>query len=151
MDAYKTWLAFLSAEVINRCLERIKGDCQGCKIGLLSPLLHYHNHFNLLEAVKLKMPEITLQMDIQKLFHSFLVRFGFFDLPEEEFIKIGQYFVRFSTPDAIYFGNYVTKENEGAIYSNVAEPEYEPTPIKATKRKRIGISEDDFSGTDLTS
>ena len=90
-------------------------------------------------------------MDIQKLFHCFLIRFGFFDLPEEELVKIGQYFVRFSTPDAIYYGNYITKENEGGIYCDVAEPEYVPTPIKATKRKAKVISENDFSGTDLTS
>ena len=130
MDAYKTWLAFLSAEVITRCLDRVKENCEGCRIGLLSPLLHQHTHFNLLEALKAKMPEISLQMDIQKLFHSFLIRFGLFDLPEEELVKIGQYFVRFSTPDAIYYGNYITKENEGGIYCNVTEPEYMPTPIK---------------------
>ena len=130
MDAYKTWLAFLSAEVITRCLDRVKENCGGCRISLLSPLLHQHTHFNLLEALKAKMPEISLQMDIQKLFHSFLIRFGFFDLPEEELVKIGQCFVRFSTPDAIYYGNYITKENECGIYCNVAEPEYMPTPIK---------------------
>ena len=113
-----------------RCLDRVKENCEGCRISLLSPLLHQHTHFNLLEALKAKMPEISLQMDIQKLFHSFLIRFGFFDLPEEELVKIGQYFVRFSTPDAIYYGNYITKENECGIYCNVAEPEYMPTPIK---------------------
>ena len=92
MDAYKTWLAFLSAEVITRCLDRVKENCEGCRISLLSPLLHQHTHFNLLEALKAKMSEISLQMDIQKLFHSFLIRFGFFDLPEEELVKIGQCF-----------------------------------------------------------
>ena len=150
MDTYKTWLAFLSAEVIERCLERIKGECQGCKIGLKSPLLHQHNHFNLLEAMIAKMSETTIEMDIQKLYHSFLVKFGLFDLPEDEFVKMGQFFVRFSTPDALYYGNYITKENEMLIYDEKV-PEYEPTPIKETKRKRIVISENDFSGTDLTS
>ena len=37
MDAYKTWLAFLSAEVITRCLDRVKENCEGCRISLLSP------------------------------------------------------------------------------------------------------------------
>ena len=150
MDAYKTWLGFLSAEVIERCLERIRGECQGCKVGLRSPLLHHHNHFNLLEAIKAKMLEVSMEIDIQKLYHSFLVKFGLFDLPEDEFVKMGQFFVRFTTPEALYFGNYITKENEKSIYDDKV-PEYEPTPIKETKRKRLVISENDFSGTDLTS
>ena len=150
MDAHKTWFAFLSAEVIERCMTRIKDECQGCKIGLRSPLLHYHNHFSLHEAMKAKMPEIALQMDIQKIFNAFLIKIGLFDLPEDEFVKLGQCFVRFSTPDAIYYGNYITKENEHLLY-DVVDVEYEPTPIKAVKRQKTVISENDFSGTDPTS
>ena len=32
-----------------------------------------------LEAIKVKMTEISLQMDMQKLLHSFLIRFEFLD------------------------------------------------------------------------
>ena len=151
MDAFNTWFAFLCAELIDRCTARIKLECQGCKKGLLSPLLHYHSHFNLQETLKEKKQVVSLEMDIQKLYNSFLVKFGLFDLPEDEYIKIGQCFVRFSSADAIYYGNYITKDNEKLIYEAPNEPEYKPTPIIGVKRKKIAISEDDFSGTDLTS
>ena len=149
MDVYQTWLAYLSAEIIERCMLRIKDDCQGCKKGLRSPLLHYHNHFSLHEAMKTKMSEVSLQMDIQQLYNKFLIKFGLFELPEDELVKLGQCFVRFSTADAIYYGNYITKDNEKLLY-DVTEAEYEPTPIKGVKRKKIIISEDGVSGTDPT-
>ena len=139
MDAYKTWLAFLSAEIIERCTARIKEECPGCKEGLLSPILHRHTHFNLLETIRAKMPEISCELDVRKLYNSFLIRFGMFDLSEDELVMLGQSFLRFSTPDAIYFGNYITKDNEKLFYNNL---EYEPTPVNATKRRKITIPED---------
>jgi len=89
MNAYKKWVAFLSADIINPYLEQKKENCEGCRIGL-----HQHNHFNLLEALKdemseisllelealkVKMNEISMQMDMQKLLHSLLIRFEFLD------------------------------------------------------------------------
>ena len=142
MDAFKTWLAFLSAEIIERCNIRLKQECPGCESNLLSPLLHYHTHFNLLDTLKKYVPAVYIEMDIQKLFNSFLIKFGLFELPEEEFIKLGQSFVRFSSADAIYYGNYITKENDRLLYGEVTieVPNYQPTPIKTKGRKKKAIS-----------
>ena len=143
MDSFRTWLAFLSAEIIQRCTTRLRQECPGCTAGLLSPLLHYHNHFNLHDAIEKYMPLIVLEMDLQQLYSEFSIKFGLFDLANDEFVKLGQNFVRFSTADAIYYGNYITKENDAALY---AEPIYEPTPIKQTPRKKKIISHNDVSG-----
>ena len=86
---------------------------------------------------------VVLEMDLQQLFGEFTLKFGLFDLATDEFVKIGQSFVRFSTADAIYYGNYITKENDAALY---AEPTYEPTPIKQKSRKKKLISHNDVSG-----
>ena len=81
-------------------------------------------------------------MDIQQLFNEFTIKFGLFDLVGAELVVLGQNFVRFSTADAIYYGNYITKENDAALY---AEPTYEPTPIKQKSRKKKHISNNDIS------
>ena len=100
-------------------------------------------HFNLLETMKKYMHVIALEMDIQLLYNNFILKFGYFNISEEEFIKIGESFIKFSTPDAIYYGNYITQENDYALYSETPDcepnsPSYEPTPIKEpAKKKRI--------------
>ena len=143
MDAFRTWLAFLSADIIQRCTTRLHLECPGCRDGLLSPLLHYHTHFSLHDTMKKYMDTVVLEIDLQQLFNEFLIKFGLFDLPNDEFVKLGQNFVRFSTPDAIYYGNYINKENDAALY---VQPTYEPTPIKPKSRKKKLISQNDVSG-----
>ena len=93
--------------------------------------------------MKKYMELVVLEMDLQQLFSDFIIKFGLFDLPNDEFVKLGQSFVRFSTADAIYYGNYITKENDVALY---AQPTYEPTPIKQKPRKKKLISQNDVSG-----
>ena len=143
MDPFRAWLAFLSADIIQRCTTRLQQECPGCRDGLLSPLLHYHSHFSLHDVMKKYMEIVVLEMDLQQLFSDFMIKFGLFDLPNDEFVKLGQSFVRFSTADAIYYGNYITKENDAALY---AQPTYEPTPIKQKPRKKKLISQNDVSG-----
>ena len=143
MDTFRTWLAFLAADIIKRCTTRQQQDCPGCRDGLLSPLLHYHNHFTLHDMMKKYMDIVTLEMDLQQLFGEFIIKFGLFDLPNDEYVKLGQNFVRFSTADAIYYGNYITKENDMALY---AEQIYIPSPIKPKSRKKKPISQNDVSG-----
>ena len=138
MDSCKTWIAFLVTVIIERCVVHLKKDCPGCQNGVLSPLLHYHTHFTLLDTIKKYMQTIVNEMDMQSLYNSFLIKFGYFETTEEEFVKLGQSLVRFSTPDAIYYGNYITKENDHALY---AEPtyeiqNYEPTPAKEKKSRK---------------
>lgn len=133
MDSLQAWLAFLAVEIIDRCSLRLLKDCPGCQDGLKSPLLHYHNHFNLHESIKKNMVVIVPEMNIQELFNKFLVKFGLFELPEKEYLNIGQNFVQFSSPDAIYYGNYINKENDKVLYTETMEhPTYEPTK----KRKK---------------
>merc|ERR1712013_580283 len=59
------------------------------------------------------------ELDIQQLFNSFIMKFGFFDAPEEEYIKTGQYFVKISSAEAIYYGDYITAEYDRALFGEV--------------------------------
>ena len=149
MDSCKTWFAFLSADVIQRCIECCEQECPACKNELLSPLLHFHNQYSLREKLEQYYYKTVQEMDIAELFDRFIVQFGWFSLNREEFISIGQSFVRFSSPDAIFYGKYVTKENDFALYGSTDQLVEKVTiekPIKAKKRKKNVISQDDVSG-----
>ena len=129
MDSYKAWLALLSSVIIQRCQEKLVEECDACKAGLMAPILHYHNHYNLLDTMKKYSTVVGPELDIQQLFNSFIVKFGFFDAPEEEYIKTGQYFVKISSAEAIYYGNYITAEYDRALFGEVTYnvPTYNPS------------------------
>ena len=81
-------------------------------------------------------------MDFQLLYNNFILKFGYFNISEEEFINSGESFVKFSTPDAIYYGNYFTQENDQALYSETPayepnSPSYDPTPVKGSAKRMI--------------
>ena len=52
-------------------------ECDACKAGLMAPILHFHNHYNLLDTMRKYSKVVALELDIQKLFNSFIVKFGF--------------------------------------------------------------------------
>ena len=144
------WLAFLSAQIVDRCIEHCTLNCPACRDGLLSPLLHRHNQLNLRGKIDLYFERVTQQMDMSSLFDQFIIRFGWFSLQRDEYVNIGENFIKLSTSDAIFFGNYITYENDTALYSIYeAEPE-SPKPerksIKPKRRKKNPISENDLLG-----
>ena len=149
MDCCKTWLAFLGADVIQRCVDCCEQECPACKNGLLSPLLHFHNQYSLREKLDTYYYKTIQQLDIAALFDRFILRFGWFSLNREEFVNMGQSFVRLSTPDALFYGKYITKENDFDIYGStdhLFETVTAEKPIKAKKRKKSVISQDGVSG-----
>lgn len=148
MDRCKTWLAFLSAHIVDKCIEHCANDCPACIDGLFSPLLHRHNELNLRGKIDYYFGRVTQQMDILALFGQFIIRFGWFDLQRDEYVNIGEKFIKLSTSDAIFFGNYITYENDKALYASY-ELEYskpEKKSIKAKRRKKNPISENDLLG-----
>ena len=149
MDCCRTWFAFLSADIIQRCIEYCEQECPACKDGLLSPLLHFHNQFSLREKLGQYYYRTVQEVDIAELFDRFILQFGWYSLNRDEFISIGQYFARFSTPDAIFYGKYITKANDLAVYGTTEEIENVAVekPIKTKKRKKNVISQDDVSGS----
>ena len=152
MDCCKTWFAFLTADVIQRCVDHCEQECPGCKDGLLSPLLHLHNQYSLREKLDHYYNKIVIEMDISELFNRFILQFGWISLDQVEFISIGQYFVRFSTPEAIFYGKYITKDNDFALYGHISADDSTKSkdlknPIKAKKRKKKNTSQDGVSGT----
>ena len=156
MDYYKTWFAFLSADIIRQCIEICANECPGCKNGILSPLLHRHNELNLREKMERYIGRV--EINASAMFDQFVVQFGWFTLDRDEFLNHAQAFADFSTPDAIFYGKYITYENDFAIYGGVTEnhlfakvaaPVKEKS-IKAKRQKKNVITQDDIFGTSAT-
>ena len=129
MDSYKAWLALLSSAIIQRCQEKLLEECDACKAGLMAPILHFHNHYNLLDMMKKYTKVAAPEIDVKKLFNSFIVKFGYFKAPEEEYIRTAQYFLKFSSAEAIYYGDYITAEYDQALFGEVMYdvPTYNPS------------------------
>ena len=134
MDCTKTWFGFLAAEIIKQCIELCDQECPACKNGILSPLLHYHNELNLREKMEKYITRIV--MDLPKLFDEFVIRFGVFSLDRDQFVNLGQSFINFSTPEAIFYGKYINYGNDQALYGNI-EPQEPTEPAKKRKKKAI--------------
>ena len=133
----KSWLAFLSSVIIERCEMILQQECPGCQTGLHAPILHLHKQFNLRDTIKKYIQKVVGELDVRSLFNSFIMKFGYFEVSEDEFVRHGQSFVQFSTADAIYFGNYITAELDEALYAEPTYqiPTYEPTSCGKTKKK----------------
>lgn len=157
MDTCKTWFASLSAELIQRCIDCCGKDCSACRDGLMSPLLHFHNELNLHEKIERYFNKVVQEMDIDKLYDQFIVQFGWFNLEREQYVAIGQSFARFSTPDAIFYGKYVTAENDFTLYGHVESnkvllnEKLAEKSIKVKRKKKIDISQNDVLGCGASS
>ena len=96
-------------------------------------------------------------MDIDKLYDRFIVQFGWFTLEREQYVTIGQSFVRFSTPDAIFYGKYITAANDFTLYGHVdsnkvsLNEELAEKPIKVKRKKKSDISQNDVLGCGASS
>jgi len=146
MDCTRTWFGFLAAELIKQCIEICDRECPACKDGIVSPLLHYHNELNLREKME-KFISKTV-MDVPKLFDQFVIRFGLFTLDRNQFVNIGQSFINFSTPDAIFYGKYINYDNDQCLYGNIEIQEPPQNPIKG-KRKKKNVTQDDLLRTSI--
>lgn len=153
MDYDKTWFGFLSAEIIRQCIDICAKECLACQNGVLSPLLHYHNELNLHEKMTRYVDRVEL--NLSTLFDQFVIQFGCFTMDRDLFLNHAQAFVDFSTPDAIFYGKYITYENDFAIYGNVGSnhlidnvvtPPKEKS-IKAKRQKKNPIFQNDIPGT----
>ena len=145
----KIWLAFLCSDIIQKCIEQSQQDCHACSSDLASPILHRCHEFGLFDKLKAYMN--TVQIDIDSLWDKFVIHFGWFSLDRNPFIQIGNSFVNYSTPEAVFYGKYITHEidrmfhqtTEHALLNTVTHP---TEVIKPKKKKPRVISKNGVSG-----
>ena len=156
MEYNKAWFAFISAEIIRQCIDVCASECLACRNGVFSPLLHHHNELNLREKLEHYLDRVEL--NLFTLFDRFVVRFGWFTLDRDQLMCHAQAFADFSTPDAIFYGKYITYENDFALYGDcsidkveIDVPSVKEKPIKAKRQKKNATSQNDIPGTSAIS
>jgi len=165
----RTWLGYVTAEVVYQCISLCDEECLACKNGVISPLLHYHNELNLKDKIQRYLGRVNINLD--SLFDQFILRFGWFALNRTQYIQLADIFLSVSTPEAMVYGKYITHQNDYAIhgqqasstatdvadYTLIENPEIiEPTAkkrctsakktIKAKRTKKEVISKDVVAG-----
>lgn len=169
----KTWLAYITAEVVHKCIKLCQDECLACKNNVISPLLHFHNELNLMDKIHRHLGNTFIDLD--NLFDQFILQFGWFALNRENFIQLGKIFLDISTPEAIIYGKYLNTHNDHAIYGHgditvvgedlptesvkltptvsnqtmKRQPPPESKPIKPKRSKKSVISQNDAPGKDL--
>lgn len=111
-----TWLGYITAEVIRQCIMMCNEECLACAGSMTSPLLHFHNEISLKEKVTRYINSVTL--NIEELFDQFIIQFGWFSLNRDHYIQVGNTFLLVTTPDALFYGKYITPQNDKAIYGS---------------------------------
>ena len=148
----RTWLGYVTAEVVYQCMTLCNDECLACKNGVISPLLHFHNELNLKDKIHRYLGRVDINLD--SLFDQFILRFGWFALNRVQYIQLADIFLSVSTPEAIIYGKYITHQNDLAIYGqnesndiritgncNLQPLNEEPPSIaeaKTSKRKATG-------------
>ena len=115
-----SWVAFLSEHIVQQSLKISKDNCPGCKDDMQSPLLHLHEQQSLLEKLRTSFDQVRgivlFGIDIyytkfeSKLPHSS-------DKTKDKLIycNLARTFLLTATPDSLYFGRYLSAENDSFI------------------------------------
>lgn len=87
------------------------------------------------------MPSVVAEIvhEIEEVFQTFNSRFDFENVSQEDMINHAITFLCTSTASGIYYGNYITAENDEILHSvRVAEPGLPepPVPIKKKSKKK---------------
>ena len=172
----RTWLGYITAEVVHKCVALCVEECLACRNGVTSPLLHFHNELNLKDKIHRYLGRVVI--DLEYLFDQFILQFGWFALNRQQYIQLAEIFLNVSIPEAIMYGKYITHQNERAIYgqpdttsptavectlvegvtctpapaeskSLKRQPSSSKKPIKAKRTKKSTISQDATPGDDL--
>lgn len=142
MDYYHDfWTGFLAAQIVNRSLEISLAKCPGCESKLKSPLLHLHHQLSLLDKIQSHFNEIKGSMlsSLGQLYDQFQDKLPHSeDLQKDKdiYVNNARMFLISVTPDAIYFGRYLTEMNDIYIHEGMIIKKKKLVNLKKTSAKR---------------
>lgn len=136
------WLAFICECIVRQCIVIAKLKCPGCEAKLKSPLLHMHEQLSLQEKVKTYFEQSRGMhlTKIQQLYHQITQKLPHSDNLEKDqiaYMENARQFLLSVTPDAVYWGRYVT-EFEDAVINECFKttPKRRPPPPAYTSRSK---------------
>ena len=114
------WLGYICEIFIRQSIKMSKSECNGCKDGKASAILHSHEQTSLLEKLHMyfqrvrgsltnHLPEVYKQIK-SKLPHSDDTK-----KDEEIYLDAARSFLLVCSPELIYWGRYITEHNDKFI------------------------------------
>ena len=126
------WKSFIVACFVKRTLELAIEECTGCQDSRLSPLLHVHQTTGLLKKLIIFFDRIKTELcsNIEQLLSQYQHRFNICDF-ELEYTEVALIFLKNLTPNTLYYGRYITIDNDLNIYGDAQVN----APIKKRKKR----------------
>ena len=131
------WLGVLCDRLVKNARSISEKECPGHKEKFNSPLLHLCQQLSLYEklAKYFEPAKGDLFKNLEREYNAIEHVVPHSENPEEDkkyYLEFGRNFLLSVTPDAVYFGRYVSEENDQVIS---LKKEEERTPKKAKRRK----------------
>ena len=115
------WFAFISARIVQKCIDASIRHCLGCQDQKISPLLHSHHQFGLKQKLE-RFMECAISEILRDL-PNLAARFAeCHDIDDKhQLIDYAKTFLISCTPNSIMYGGYITPENEHLVYGNIRD------------------------------
>ena len=115
-----TWVAFLSEHIVRQSLKISKENCPGCKDDMQSSILHLHEQQSLLEKIRntFDQARACILLDIDSYYTQFESKLPHSaDKKKDKIVycNLARTFLLTATSDSLYFGRYVSAENDSYI------------------------------------
>ena len=107
------YIGYLSEHIIRDTMQLALLKCNGCVDGMKSPILHQHIQLNLLEKLRVYFEEVrgSVLASVPELYDQFKHKLAHSDdelADRDLYISTGRQFLITITPDAVYYGRFVT-------------------------------------------
>ena len=133
------WIGYLAEIVIRKCVSKSLVECNGCKDKMRSDILHLHHQQSLFEKVQLHFNSVRLDLlnSLPTLYKAIEGK-----LPHSEdkkkdmmiYCELGQHFLISCSPEALYYGRYISELNDTFIDEVLTESK------KLKLRKKVPLS-----------
>lgn len=114
------WLGYLTENIIRKSVERIENECNGCRDGMKSAILHLHEQLSLLDKIKTNFEYIRAEMlkELPIYYLTFEKKLPHSDdLAKDKniFCAVARTFLITCTAETIYYGRYITEDIDAFV------------------------------------
>ena len=114
------WLGYICEVIIRQVTQMCKTECNGCKDGKKSAILHLHKQLSLLEKLNMYFQRVrgSLTNHLPEIYKHIQAKLPHSDdakKDEQIYLDTARLFLLACSPELIYWGRYVTEENDSFI------------------------------------
>ena len=116
----EAWVAFLSENIVRQSIKISKDKCPGCKDDMQSPILHLHEQQSLIDKIRNAFEYVrgVILLNIDSYYKQFESKLPCSDDKKKDkiiYCNLARTFLLTATPDSLYFGRYLSVENDSFI------------------------------------